>query len=535
MKPRPTKKLTIIFTGILAFSTLTGCNPFIDDDSGIGKECVTDLSCPASLVCCLLTCQPECPDADGDGFDSQAAGGPDCDDNDPGINPAADEICDGKDNDCDNQEDEGQTPQDCARSNEHGICAGFRYCEGQQGWSECDAREPAAENCDGIDNNCDGQADEGLDFRDCPLSQGVCQGARQRCDNESWTACDYGDDYEENVETICDDLDNDCDGQTDEALDSRPCPLDTGVCAGSQAVRTCQAPGIWTLCDYHPDYEPDQETLCDGLDNDCDGQTDEELMQLVPESGPWASDGIDNNCNGLIDEPGGVMVPAHLWPGVWIDAYETSLFENPDCTGTAYGRVLDNFPVEFPASGEATISLYACSLPNVLPTGFLSYYRAKRACQAQNKRLCSAQEYRTSCNAGGNDIYPYANIFVPGICNDGWAGSGVKETTGLRPECSADGTTFDMSGNLAEWVEEDIDNAPGYALVGGYGYACILCSYGVNCLPCDPDEFTDADAIEALSQCPLWDAFFGQHLHQRAHPKGQFRPYLGARCCYDGP
>ena len=87
---------------------------------------------------------------------------------------------------------------------------------------------------------------------------------------------------------------------------------------------------------------------------------------------------------------------------------------------------------------------------------------------------------------------------------------------------------------MAEWVYEVLDD-PNYALVGGYSYACQLCYYGTNCYACIMDDPFDADAIEALSQCPLWDTLWGQNLPQRAYPKQQIWPYLGTRCCYDGP
>ena len=52
--------------------------------------------------------QPVCTDNDGDGYgDGADCLGPDCDDGDPAINPGATEVCDGVDNDCDTQTDEG--------------------------------------------------------------------------------------------------------------------------------------------------------------------------------------------------------------------------------------------------------------------------------------------------------------------------------------------------------------------------------------------------------------------------------------------
>ncbi len=52
--------------------------------------------------------------------------------------------------------------QPCSTVNQHGSCDGIRTCMGDAGWSECDAQVPAPEVCDGTDNNCNGQIDEGL-------------------------------------------------------------------------------------------------------------------------------------------------------------------------------------------------------------------------------------------------------------------------------------------------------------------------------------------------------------------------------------
>lgn len=50
----------------------------------------------------------------------------------------------------------------CTNENAYGSCSGYKTCRGATGWSTCDAPTPAAEVCDGQDNNCNGQSDEGL-------------------------------------------------------------------------------------------------------------------------------------------------------------------------------------------------------------------------------------------------------------------------------------------------------------------------------------------------------------------------------------
>ncbi|MBM4397665.1 MAG: PQQ-like beta-propeller repeat protein, partial [Deltaproteobacteria bacterium] len=79
------------------------------------------------------------------------------------------------------------------------------------------------EVCDGKDNDCDGKTDESPDIgqgEPCENQKGVCQGSRKRCKAGKWvcnaaTLEDWKWQYE-TTETACDDLDNDCDGLTDE-------------------------------------------------------------------------------------------------------------------------------------------------------------------------------------------------------------------------------------------------------------------------------------------------------------------------------
>jgi hypothetical protein len=152
---------------------------------------------------------------------------------------------------------------------------------------------PMPEICDNKDNDCNGLTDDGItDGGLCALQMGVCQGKRLRCVSGAYetscTAADYGPDYEA-TETRCDGKDNDCDGQVDQngAL-KQDCPKQMGVCAGTQVI--CGGATGFPACTdatymAHAGASYESfETKCDGLDNDCDGLVDAWLPQNVSDS-----------------------------------------------------------------------------------------------------------------------------------------------------------------------------------------------------------------------------------------------------------
>ena len=97
-------------------------------------------------------------DTDGDGYLPQE----DCNVSDAGINPAASEICDAIDNNCNGAVDEGNPGGGAACSTGlPGVCAaGTTSC--QAGTLACAQNvSPSPEVCDGLDNNCDGIVDNG--------------------------------------------------------------------------------------------------------------------------------------------------------------------------------------------------------------------------------------------------------------------------------------------------------------------------------------------------------------------------------------
>ena len=245
-------------------------------------------------------------DADGDGWPR----GVDCDDDNPNIHPLADEICNGVDDDCDDVTDEDNplrlvpggpaAPERCGDD-----CPGARPCGCYSAHNVCtsDPADPKRkliqclgipagrfpEICNGSDDDCDGVVDnDGAG----PLSQacytgpdgsqgkGICHGGTSACasapgSNQTvWGPCLQEQAPE--VE-VCDAVDNDCDGQVNEAVDGHPL---TKICddAGGQPGQGPCVEGVATCTGDHwgecvGDVGPSPET-CNGLDDNCDGRVD---------------------------------------------------------------------------------------------------------------------------------------------------------------------------------------------------------------------------------------------------------------------
>jgi len=184
----------------------------------------------------------ELTDGDGDGYPGLEYGGDDCDDGDAAIHPAASESCDGIDNDCDGQTDEDLLSvfyQDADGDGFGDADSAELVCEASSGWvvdgTDCDdgdsAINPEAdEYCDGVDNDCDGETDD-----------------ESAMDVGTWYADGDGDGYGDLATWVVS-----CDQPADHVADASDCD-DTDAATS-----------------------PEGEELCDGIDNDCDDEIDED-------------------------------------------------------------------------------------------------------------------------------------------------------------------------------------------------------------------------------------------------------------------
>ncbi|MCB0522557.1 MAG: T9SS type A sorting domain-containing protein [Saprospiraceae bacterium] len=358
-------------------------------------------------------------DADGDGYGNPAisvtqceqpfayvANNGDCNDNNSLIHPGATEICNGQDDNCNEQADEGLELiayyPDADGDSFGDINATPVYsCNPVPNavWNNLDCNDgnfsinPAAtEVCDGVDNNCNGGIDEGLGstwyadsdgdgFGDPLVSQTNCSQPPGFVPNDY--DCDDANGAVNPAATeVCNGIDDNCNGQIDESGTAQTWYADSdGDGFGDPAVsqiNCSQPPGFvsnYDDCDdNNASANPAASEVCNGIDDNCDGQVDEGAVSLQY----WSDndhDGYGEYSLGTycVPPPNSATQPgdcndwnAAVHPG----AVETCNWLDDDCDGLVDEEVQTTYYVDGDGDGfgNPAISTVSC-FP---PAGFVS-------------------------------------------------------------------------------------------------------------------------------------------------------------------
>jgi len=401
----------------------------------------------------------------------------------PGVTPTLD-ICDGLDNNCDGQKDEDyhfdSDPQHCGDCNT--SCVGMfphalAKCEDGQckidvcdtdygnydpnspGCEQCPVRPVRDESCNGKDDDCDGVIDDNVLGKPavgggyCKQKSGtLCNNVPLHCDSKvgAWV-CEYPAGVEAIAgkvaitESLCDNIDGNCDGQTDEAFLDRGKSCNDGalgVCLDFGKIECDPMDKTKTYCntDVLPDPPMASAEVCNGLDDNCDGQIDEGTDQMV------------HIARNTLD--------------FYIDKYEAS---RPDATASVVG----------------TDETHLCGVANRMPWTNASFDEAKDACEASGKRLCHITELEEACEGAGNRTYPYSGAYAGATCNGIDAPASAAAPTGSFASCVSTDGVFDLSGNVAEWSDKvtgtTTGSAPVYDIMALHGGSYLTPSNGLTC------------------------------------------------------
>jgi len=332
----------------------------------------------------------------------------------------------------------------CEVMNLLGTCRGDRTCDGLTGYGACDAKTPAAETCNGLDDDCDGQNDEDLGMVSC--GTGLCARTVAMCTAGSPTQCVPGMPAAE----TCNGFDDDCDGTPDDGFDltsnAAHCGMCNRACMLAQATPKCEASTCKVdVCDTGFGN-------CDRIDsNGCEVDTKTDPMNCgacnTPCNFPGAMGTCTNGVCGFTCRPGFIDLNGLPGDGCEYACTFQSMTDLPDlmfvdanCDGID-GELTNGVFVAPAAAGGNNANPGTPTAPKATIAAALT----TAAAQGKRDVYVSAGTYLGQVNVGGIE----GKVIAGGYAAPSWSRSLINTTTltGGNPALrvsGADGGTLQL-------------------------------------------------------------------------------------------